>query len=378
MRIADCGFAEDRASGLSVAQVDWLGPTMAGDREYRWSRVHMRRAWFRRTRADVALFVQSSNTPFRAAVMGARLAGVPVVTTHRTMPYVRELTPSSRHLFGLIPGIGLHRRRVILKTWLTAALAERVVYDSEAVRSAYENEYAYPPRKGRVIVNAVDCPAEMEGTERHASSASHDDGDITIGYVGRLAEEKRLDVLVRAAAAMRTHRRVRLLMYGDGPERANLERLAAELGLADRITWGGVADDVWPAYKRMDIVACCSRREASSNMVLEAMAAGKAVVVSAVGGLPELIGEGRHGVAVPPLNVEALTRALERLVESDDQRKWLGERAREAARRDHDPEAIGRAWIEILEEAAGLRRRAVKADRTVPAGSPDLSAPASA
>jgi len=177
----------------------------------------------------------------------------------------------------------------------------------------------------------------------------------TIGYVGRIGREKRLDVLIRALAAMRTTRRVRLMLCGEGPEQPRLAALAGELKVADRITWAGLARDVWSAYAQCDIVALCSPRESSSNMVLEAMAAGKAVVVTRAGGQPELTDGGRLGICVSALDVNALATALTYLIEHDDFRRQLGDRAHRAVLDRHNASAIAARWRSLLRQTAGRR-----------------------
>lgn len=326
-----------------VETVDWVDKDFTGDRRYEHRTIRERYRWFRWHQPDVALFVQSSNTPFRASLVAARLAGVRVVMTHRTMPWMKEFVPRGRHCFGLVPGLGLHNRRQVLKTRVAALASDRIVYNSEAVREAYERDYGYPARKGRVIPNATTVPALPK---------EHDRGRdvITIGYVGRLAEEKRVDVLIRAMAELRTRRPARLVIYGDGPERDNLSRIVDALGLADRVLFRGHTEDPWLAYADMDIVVLCSRREASSNMVLEAMAAGKAVIVSNVGGLPELIGLGRWGLCFEVGDVAGLARALDGLIDHDAERLRIGRLARLAACQSHDPKLIGENWITLFAE----------------------------
>ena len=345
-----------RAGRLDVQHVDWLDHSFAGDRDYWWSSVSDRRRWFRRIRPDVAVFVQSSNTPLRASVLGAALAGVPILITHRTMAWPVEDVPASRHCLGLLPGLHLHRRKVVFKTWLTAALARAVVYNSHQVRTGYEDQYCYPCGKGMVIVNAVDAPPKFVVTPepRHAGEPASEE-PCTIGYVGRISREKRLDVLIRALAAMRTTRQVRLMLWGQGPEQPRLAALAGELQVADRITWAGLARDVWSAYAQCDIVALCSPRESSSNMVLEAMAAGKAVVVTQAGGLLELTDGGQLGICVPALDVNALAAALTYLIEHDDFRRQLGDYARRAVLARHNASVIAARWRGLLRQTAGRR-----------------------
>lgn len=343
-----------------VEQTDWVDENLAGDREYDWSRIANRRRWFRRIRPDVALFVQSSNTPFRASAAGAWLARVPFVTTHRTLPWPIDDVGSQRRFFGLLPGIGLYRRRAIRRTWLTAFLARHIVYNSQAVRRAYESDYYYPPCKGVVIANAVEPDDEIRD-ERLSALERRETDAVNIGFVGRLAREKRIDLLLLAVAALDMRRPVRLVIYGEGPEERGLKHLAQQLGIEDRIEWNAATDRIWPAYRRFDIFVMCSRRESSSNAVIEAMAAGVPVIVSDAGGLPELIGDGRAGVCVRRNDEQALTAALRRLIEHEDERVELGLRAREIVLQRHDARLVARQWLGLLGSAA--QRGATQAGR---------------
>jgi glycosyltransferase involved in cell wall biosynthesis len=336
---------------LTVDRVRWIDRTCAGDRDYSLSRICSRGKWFRKTRPGVAVIVQSSNTPFRCAVLGARLAGVPTIVTHRTMPWPVETVPSRRHLFGLLPGIGLHGRLLVAKTLLTAFAANRVVFNSAAVRRGYETIYHYPPRRNVIIPNAVQLPA--------VTSDSIDDRNalpVRIGFIGRIGADKRLDVLLRAVAGMRTTPAPRVILHGEGADQPALADLAVTLGIADRVEWRGLTQDLASAHADMDIIALCSPRESSSNMVLEAMAAGKPVVVTDAGGMPGLVGHGRCGLCVPALDVPALTIALERLTRDPELRRQLGRQGRDKAMVEHDPQTIGRQWMTLLAQVAERRR----------------------
>lgn len=355
--------ADDNADRLTVDRVNWIDDRLAGDRDFHWKLINERRRWFRRVRPDVALFVQSSNTPFRASIAGAALAGVPVITTHRTLPWPVESVPSRRHLFGLLPGLGLHRRKVILKTWLTAALAKKTVYNCRAVRRAYEVDYGYPHQKGTVIPNSLgaDTPGygEQPGFPGAGAAIQRDstteDRPIRIGYVGRLGREKRVDLLIKAVAALETRRAVRLLIYGEGPERASLQQAAVAAGVEGRIEWRGTVERCEVVWRELDLLVVCSDRESSSNAALEAMAAGVCVVVTRVGGLPELVGHGRCGAIVPPNDPAALTAVLKDLVDNDQARARLATMASVQVRREHDPAGVDRAWLTLLGETAGRR-----------------------
>lgn len=339
------------ADRLQIDRVNWLDETYAGDRRYRFSTIRDRRGWFARVRPQVALFIQSSNTPFRCAVAGAYLAGVRVVTTHRTLPWPLLEVPRSRYVGGLLPGIGLHDRLMRRKTWLTGALASAIVYNNESTRRSYEQTYGLPVSRGHVIPNAV------EVGERRVSRSAPDTkkAGISIGYVGRLSREKRIDILLHAIAHLQTDRPVRVVIHGDGPERERLFRLRAELGLDSCVEFAGPTDRPEAVYPALDIVTLCSPRESSSNMILEAMAHGCAPIVTEAGGMPELVQQGRCGRVVPALNVAALRDVLDQLIADDAARIALGEAAMQRVEAFHGPQRVARLWTDLFEGIAGYQ-----------------------
>lgn len=343
-------FADDAARDrLHVEPLSWINAAdLSGDRRYARAIVFDRRRWFCTTAPDTALFVQSSNTPFRASILGARLAGVPIVTTQRTMPAKLPEVPSRRHLLGLLPGIGLHRRKLAWSTRLTAQLASRVVYNSSAVRAMYEEQYGYPTSVGVVIPNATD-----EAIEREARATTR--GPLRIGFVGRLGREKRIDVLLGALARLPGDAAFTCDIYGEGPERSSLLALAQQLCLTDRVRFHPPTSTPGHVYRSLDAVALCSPRESSSNMVLEAMAAGCAVVVTRVGGLTELVDRGRAGLLVEPLDVADLRNALLRLVRDPAERQRLSRAAQKYVTVRHHPQEVARRWIALLTDTARIR-----------------------
>ncbi len=153
-----------------------------------------------------------------------------------------------------------------------------------------------------------------------------------IGYVGRLAPQKRADLLVRAFGRIRT--RASLVVVGDGPDRALVARLAAESPAADRITLAGFVEHarVPALLASLDVLVLPSAYEEMGSVLTEAMAAGLPVVASDVGGIPEVVRHGGTGLLVPPGDVDALAAALDRVVADDVLRARLaaGARARSA------------------------------------------------
>jgi 2-deoxystreptamine N-acetyl-D-glucosaminyltransferase/2-deoxystreptamine glucosyltransferase len=154
-----------------------------------------------------------------------------------------------------------------------------------------------------------------------------------IGYVGRLAPQKRADVLVEAFGRM--HRPASLVIVGDGPDRAQVERLVARSPARERITMTGfVTHTAVPAVlAALDVLVLPSAYEEMGSVLTEAMAAGLPVVASAVGGIPEVVREGSTGLLVPPLDADALAAALDRLVADPALREHLASGARAHADR---------------------------------------------
>jgi len=156
----------------------------------------------------------------------------------------------------------------------------------------------------------------------------------------RLVRDKGLDILLRALAGSDTGRTGnaplfpsgwKLVVAGDGPERARLGHLAGKLDLSDRVEFVGWQGDTLPMYDRADIVVLPSRREAAGISVMEAMARGCAVVASDAGGMPELVEDGVTGTLVPAGDVTALAIALSSLMRDPALRRRLGASARQRA-----------------------------------------------
>lgn len=172
-------------------------------------------------------------------------------------------------------------------------------------------------------------------------------GPLTIGIVKSLASKYGVDLLLRAFAGLVADADVqmlpdacRLLIVGDGPQRAELEALARELGIAPRTEFAGaVAHADVPAWlNRLDIYAAPSRLDSESFgvAVIEASACARPVVVSDVGGLPEVVRDGETGLIVPRNDVPALQAALKRLVLDAGLRERLGRAGRAHVQRAYE------------------------------------------
>jgi glycosyltransferase involved in cell wall biosynthesis len=156
--------------------------------------------------------------------------------------------------------------------------------------------------------------------------------DFVVGFIGRFVPVKALDALVDAFAA--AHRRVGgmwLVLAGDGPCRAALESAVREAGVTEQVRFLSWVDDLPRFYASLDVCALSSLNEGTPVAIIEAMAAGKPVVATRVGGVPDLIENGRTGILVESGDGPALSDALADLAQHPEKRVQMGQNARQEA-----------------------------------------------
>jgi len=172
-------------------------------------------------------------------------------------------------------------------------------------------------------------------TMRFISSAGQENEEkkeVVLLHVGRFAPQKNHLLLVEAfALAVQECPRMRLWLVGDGSLRPAVEKTVVEMGLEGKVLFLGIRDDVPKLLADSDLFVLSSDYEGVPLTVLEAMAAGKPVVATGVGGVPELVEDGVTGVLVPPRNPEALAKGILRLAKDADLRRRMGKAARERA-----------------------------------------------
>jgi glycosyltransferase involved in cell wall biosynthesis len=158
-----------------------------------------------------------------------------------------------------------------------------------------------------------------------------------IGTVGRLAEVKQQGVLIKAfARVIPAFPCARLVLVGDGPLRGELEGLARSLALNGAVLFAGYQSNPERYLAAMDVFVLPSRAEAMPLVIPEAWAAGRPVVASRVGGIPDLIADGKTGLLVEPGDVDGLTARLRQLLADPPAARELGRAGRELARARYD------------------------------------------
>ena len=202
-----------------------------------------------------------------------------------------------------------------------------------AVSHATRNEMVaagVPPQLISVIHNAIDteewAPGSICPTLREELGIPHD--SLVLGYVGRIMPEKDLDTWLRAAAVVaRQYPEAQFVLVGEGRDASTLsqlQRLATDLGIAERVYFPGYRAQLLPVYAAFDLFVLTSRREGLPNSVLEAMAMGLPVVTTDVAGTKELVLHEQTGFVLPQGDVAGLAQAMTTLAGNAQLRQAMG------------------------------------------------------
>ena len=249
-----------------------------------------------------------------------------------------------------------HRR---LERFL-ARLTRRLLCCSDAVALHAARDLKVPPRLLAVVPNGIDPPP---ATTRAQALDRLGLGRITgpiVGCVGGLARHKGQSVLIQALARLSGDRPLpTLVLVGDGPERPRLESEAAALQGRIRTVFAGERPDARALLPAFDLLVVPStEREGFGLAALEGMDAGLPVVASRLGGLPEVVEDGRTGLLVPPGDARALAGAMERLLANPQERRALGEEGQRRVESRFRAALMARRVENVYEEVLRERRAA--------------------
>jgi glycosyltransferase involved in cell wall biosynthesis len=237
----------------------------------------------------------------------ARVCGVPAVVT-------------TEHLFPT----HLPRRGVLRERLLDPLLDTRIAVSEHVARRVRET-FGTPPHRLAIVLNGIEPGPFEAAADTSLREALCPSGEPLVLTVAHLRSQKGLDALVLAAAAV-PH--ARFAIAGEGPERGRLERAIRDAGLGGRVLLLGSRQDVPRLLAACDLFVLPSRYEGLPLAVLEAMAAGRAVVATSVGGTSEAISNGEHGLLVPPDDPAALAGAVARLLADPEGARRMAARAR--------------------------------------------------
>jgi len=287
------------------------------------------------------------------AVPAARLAGVPVV-----LASVRDrgvyLTPAKKRL----------------QRW-ACGLADQVLVNADAIRDWLLDQGLGEDRI-TVIKNGIDLSPFQEAARSGGIRQEFgipDSAPVVI-LLARLDPSKGIEDLIEAASLVVSRRsEVRFLIVGttlksedgvrseDHDYQRTLRHRVETLGLEQRVLFAGHRDDVPDLLAEADISVLPSHSEGLSNTILESMAAGLPVVVTDVGGNPELVQEGVNGRLVPAKSPPDLAKAIQRLIDNPDERQALGQRASIMAREQYSLPVMVTATQRLYDEQLRATKR---------------------
>jgi glycosyltransferase involved in cell wall biosynthesis len=304
-------------------------------------------SWLRTRRVDVLMLTSHHAAQFFGPT-AAKLAGVPatVVSVHMT----------GGKSIGLptLPRIGIEQ--LALVDALVAVSHEQLEY-----LASEEGLSSRPWRSTRteVIPNGVSTEPRPGVQERYAARESLGIAadDEAVGILAALRSEKAHDVFLRAGALVVARRpRARLVLIGDGERRAELEALAAELGLADRTIFAGYRPDARALIPALDVTCLTSVQETFPIAPLESLEAGVPVVMTDCGNMGRFIDEGTTGHLVPVGDHDALAERVTGLLDDPARRRRYGDAGREAVHTRFSLEATVSAYERLFADLVGPAR----------------------
>lgn len=282
--------------------------------------------------------------------LAARLAGVPHVV-------------STKHNDDVFRQRGFY-------AWLDRTLARyqnRIITISRHLKQFHVDVEGLPA--GKIVTNyyGLDPNAFLQGVGEGVDVRAELDvpADAPLaGVVGRLTEQKGHAYLLDAfSTVVQELPSARLLVIGDGELRPALERQATRLGLRDSVTFTGRREDVPQIMLALDVLVMPSLWEGFGLVLLEAMSAGKPIVASRVGAIPEIVLDGETGLLVPPGDPHSLAQALLEVLRDPEQGRRMGRKGRVRLEREFSVEKMVRATERIYDTLIDSKLRNVSVPR---------------
>ena len=270
-------------------------------------------------------------------------------------------------LVGRLAGVRhIIRVRNNLGHWLTPGLKWRFRFvnrlvtltltNTEAGRQAAMAQEGLPAESVVTLGNGIDLARFPDAP---ADDMPWRPGTRRVGIVANLRPVKGLDVFLRAAMLIHAaHPDTVFAIAGEGDLRPELERQTQALGLADRVEFLGLVQDIPAFLKTLDIAVLSSRAEGMSNALLEYMAAGRPIVATAVGGNVKLIRDGLDGLLVPPDNPEQLAEAIDHLLREPVLATQMGQSAYHSVREQFSWKSVARKYEMFWHGLASSREQA--------------------
>ncbi len=296
--------------------------------------------FFRRERVSIVHCHDQYSNFF--SVVAARIAGVPGIIASK-----RWLHSPLR--YRIANGIGFR-------------VATRVLANSQAVAASLVRDDRLSSARVEVIPNFVDeaafTPPDATTLAQWKRELQLGDGDIVVGIIASLNTIKDHATLLAAIALLAPEQPdLRLVIVGTGPLLEELRARATKLGIAERVRFAGLRPTVPSFHFLFDLSVLSSTSEGFPNSLVEAMAAGRPIVATAVGGVPDAVRQGENGLLVPPSDPQAFAHAMRELIADPVRRRRMGDAGADRARREFRADAVIGAVERLYEELLTARPR---------------------
>lgn len=279
---------------------------------------------------------------YRANIIGllvSALLRVPIVTT--------------------VHGWTIHTNSVKLYEYLDRFFLrffDKIIVVSDSIKNTLLNS-RISAHKIEKIYNTVDCEmVKNNASLNEIRKRFHlSQSDKLVGAIGRLSKEKGIDYLLSAGIEIiAKYPDVKILIIGDGPERQNLETLAKQLRISKNVIFCGFQENVTEFYHLIDIVVLPSITEGLPMVLLEALTYSKPIVATRVGGIPEVITNGKTGILVEPQNPSRLAEGIIRILKNPEEANRMASEGRKLVEECFNSNDWNKKVEKIYQEILGL------------------------
>lgn len=276
--------------------------------------------------------------------IAARLAGARLIVH----------TPHGHDFYGYFGSVG--SGFIVILERIAAAFADKIAVLTEIEKRDMLRYRICHSCKIEVVKSGMDFSAfdniNVDVIKKKAEFNIAPD-DFVVGTISRLESIKGIEYFIDSAKiVLEAIPRAIFLVVGEGSLRSSLEERARRLGIGKRIIFAGWREDVPEIMPILDVLVLSSLNEAVGRVILEAGAAGKPVIATAVGGVPEIVKNGDTGVLVPPMNPERIARAVVDLLRNEERKNSMGRSAREWIRNNFDEKKMVEGMNNIYRELA--------------------------
>lgn len=335
------GLSRQQVVGdLSVRRFGWSGPGKV--RSFTFGLASLMHI-LRRQRAVPLIHAQNIDTPLLVGLLVRIIARKRLILTVHSDQVIPQKSRT-------IPG---RLRIALMRRWVDHFIAV-----SQSGRQCML-DVGISPERISLIPNGLDTdffrPPTCEEKAALRAELGYKPEDVIVLFLGRLIPSKRADLLLIALHKLSEEHNVKCIVAGDGSENEELQTLAQELALRERVRFVGAVNNVRDFYWLSDVFVQPSQFEGLSVALLESMACGLAVVVSDCEGNLELVTDRVNGLTFPVDNAQQLTERLTELIENPALRTVLGKRASADISARYSKEVVAEAHLEVYRQVLGIR-----------------------